>query len=153
MGRTHTVSLTEQLDKISDGRDSAGRPVGRARRSQIPVAPLPGQMGVIGALSGRPAWLEIFPSPDAFAYFWPALVDAALLDAHAASNAPCPAQAARDFAVKCGGLCLHPKQSAGAGIHVANSTGPISVRGITSGEGDLLHALAVNTEHRIWGEA
>ncbi len=153
MGPTRTMSLSEQLDKISAGRDSAGRPVGRARRSQIPAAPLPGQMGVIGALSGQPAWLEIFPSPGAFADFWPALVDAALLDAHTAFNVPCPAQAARDFAIHCGGISLHSSQSAGAGVNVTSRPSPISVRGITSGKGDLLHAYAVNTEHRIWGEA
>ena len=130
-----------------------GRPVGRARRSTIPAMPLPGQVGVIGALSGRPAWLEIFPSPDALADFWTSLVDAALLDAHSAFNAPCPAQAARDFAVYCGQLHLHPEQRAGAGTRVAGPRGPVSVRGITSPEGDLLHALAVNTEHRLWGEA
>lgn len=153
LGPTSTFSLSEQLDKVSAGRDSAGRPVGRARRSQIPPTPLPGQIGVIGALSGRPAWLEIFPSPEALADFWTSLVDAALLDAHSAFNAPCPAQAARDFAVHCGQLHLHAGQPAGAGMQIAGPRGPVSVRGITSPEGELLHALAVNTEHRLWGEA
>lgn len=153
MGPTRTMSLSEQLDKVATGRDSSGRPVGRARRSQIPAAPLPGQVGVIGALSGRPAWLEIFPSPDALADFWRALVDAALLDAHSAFNAGCPAQAARDFAVHCAGLPLHSEQPAGAGTQIAGALGRVSVRGITSSEGDLLHALAVDTEHRLWGEA
>jgi hypothetical protein len=153
LGPTRTMSLSEQLDKVASGRDSAGRPVGRARHSQIPAEPLPGQVGVIGALSGRPAWLEILPSPDVLADFWTSLVDAALLDAHSSFNAPCRAQAARDFAVHCGGLPLHPEQSAGAGIQIIGPRGPISVRGITSPEGNLLHALAVNTEHRLWGEA
>jgi len=153
LGQSRTASLSEQLDKVSDGRDSAGRPVGRGRRSQIPPAPLPGQVGVIAALSGRPAWLEIFPSPDALADFWPSLVDAALLDAHFAINTACPAQAARDFAIHCGQLRLHEDQPAGAGTRIAGPSGPVSVRGITSREGDLLHALAVNTQHQLWAGA
>lgn len=153
MGPTQTMSLSEQLDKVAAGRDTVGRPVGRARRSQIPEAPLPGQVGVIGALSGRPAWLEIFPSPQALADFWRGIVDAALLDADSAFNAPCPAQAARDFAVHCGSLHMHAERPAGAGVGVAGPPGRVTVRGIASANGELLHALAVDTEHRLWEEA
>lgn len=153
LGATSTQSLIDHLDKVAVGRDSAGRRVGRARRSQIPTAPLPGQVGVIGALSGRPAWLEIFPNPDALADLWATLVDAALLDAHFAANTPCPAQAARDFAVHCGQVRLQAEQPAGAGVGIAGTHGAVNLRGIAARDGALLHAFAVNTDPRLWGGA
>lgn len=143
MGATGTLSLSDQLDKVS---------VGRARRSTIPADPLPGQVGVIGALSGRPAWLEIFPSPTALADFWTSIVDAALLDAHSAVNVPCPSQAARDFVVHSGQVPLHAQERAGLGTQITGSRRSISVRGITSSEGDLLHVLAVDVNHPNWVE-
>lgn len=153
LGRTATESLTDHLDRVAAGADAHGRAVGRARRSEIPTQPLPGQVGVIGALGGWPAWLEILPSPDALADFWQALVDAALLDAHAAPQRVCPAQLARDFAVACRGLRLADHAPAGAGRAVAATSGRLTMRGISSPEGDLLHALVMDAGNRTWGDA
>lgn len=150
MGPTSTLSLSDQLDKVSVGRDGLNRAVGRVRPSTIPAVPLPGQVGVIGALSGRPAWLEIFSSPAALADFWSSIVDAGELDAHASDNTACPAQAARDFVVHCGQVSLHAGQVAGVGTQINGSHRSLSVRGITSDEGDLLHVLAVETDHPNW---
>jgi hypothetical protein len=153
MGATRTRSLAEHLDRVSRGRDHRWSKKESARIGDIPGSPMLGQVGVIVALGGRPAWLEIFPTPGILAEFWSALVDAALLDAVSAPDRPCPGQYARDFAVHARAVPLAVSVGSGTGQAFASAPAAVSVRGIASSDGELLHALAVDTHHHLWGAA
>lgn len=119
----------------------------------MPEAPLPGPVGVVACLGGRPEWLEILPSSEALGTFWSSLVDVALLDAYSAPAVPCLGQVARVFVVYCRSLNLQAGEMAGAGRSVNARHRCINIRGITSPEGDLLHAMAVDTDARLRGGA
>ncbi len=152
MGATSTRSLAEHLDRVAE-RDRVQQDNRASRVGNIPDAPMCGQVGVIVALGGRPAWLEIFPTPDILAEFWTALVNAARLDALDARDVPCPGHRARDFAVHSREMSLTVTRGAGAGQSFTTQSMPVSVRGIASPDGDLLHALAVDTRHPLLGAA
>lgn len=150
MGGTRSESLAEHLDRVDAGA--------LAIDHEIPDSPMAGQVGVVAALGGWPAWLELLPNPQALSDFWAGIVSAALLDAVAVPNRPCPAQLARDFAVACRALPLTERPSHGVGQRgdghgLGSDRGPLTLRATSSAEGDLLHALVVNglvvnAEHR-----
>jgi len=153
LGPTETFSLAEHLDRVAAGRDAAGRPVGRSHAHHLPEHPLSGQRGVIVALGGRPAWLELMPTPRALATFWTAILDAALLDGQLAPRRSTPGQAARDFAAATRVLALHPAGIAGDGPALTGTAGSLTARGIGTNTGQLLHTLTFDTDHRLWEDS
>lgn len=112
-----------------------------------------GQRGVIVGIGGRPAWLELMPSPRVLATFWSAILDAALLDGQLAPRRSTPGQAARDFAAATRELPLHPVGLAGDGTTMTATAGSLTARGIGSNTGQLLHTLTFDADHRLWEDS
>ncbi len=140
LGASPTSSLVDHLDNVT--RASTGS------LGDIPRRPVSGQRGVIVALGGEPAWLELMPSGGALASRWRSLVEAAMLDAAMAPPIATSGQAARDFAMNVARVPLLVAGLSGSGRAVAGERRALSARGIVRGDGTLLHSLVMNLSHR-----
>jgi hypothetical protein len=83
-------SLEAASERIADG-DVLGAAANELRR----LGPLPGQCGVVITHGGRVVSAEVFSSPEMLLAHWPAIVDAAILDApeHEPSSRPSASKA------------------------------------------------------------
>lgn len=97
-------------------------------------------------IGGVPAYLEIFPSPEALGAHWDGLISAAALDAQLAPKVRTPAQSARSFAEAVQRSRLAADRPAGLGTVVRSRGKAVNLRGIAC-DGQLLHASAVHTQH------
>jgi len=140
LGVSPTSSLADHLDRVTHTSADV--------ISEIPRRPLSGQRGVIVALGGEPAWLELMPSTGALATRWRSLVEAAMLDAALSTSVSTRGQSARDFAAAVVRVPLQAAGSGGAGRAVAGERRALSARGIVRNDGALLHSLVMNTAHR-----
>jgi hypothetical protein len=107
------------------------------------LRPLPGQSGVLIALGGRPALLEVFAEPDLLTQAWPRLMDAAAREAAGRPDKGATAHSARHFIGLVDQLMPHAVPGSSAGQAIQGSHGPLTLRGI--GEGArVLHATVIN---------
>ncbi len=135
LGASATSSLTDHLDSV--------RPDPKHEIHQ-----LAGQRGVVVGIGGVPAYLEIYPSPEALAAHWDGLIAAAALDAQLAPKVRTPAQAARSFAESVQRSRLAADRPAGLGTVIRSTGKAVNLRGIAR-DGQLLHASAVHTHHAM----
>lgn len=111
------------------------------------VRPLPGQRGVIVAVSGHPVLAEITDHPETLADRWDALLSGLALDVAGVPLVPTPAYRARSFARKIVEAEVATRPGAGIGLSLdADDHDLVSLRGIADDTG-LLHALVLNTRH------
>ena len=145
LGASPTASLADHLDRVAQ---STAHNDDQHSFAAIPRRPLSGQRGVLIALGGEPAWLELMPSSGALARRWRSLIDGALLDAALAPSRDTRSQSARDFVAAAMNLRLTDTGGAGAGRAVAGVRRGLNARGLTHTNGTLLHSLMFNSEHR-----
>lgn len=143
LGASPTSSLADHLDRLESRARDAGF-------GDIPQRPVSGQRGVIVALGGHPAWLEVMPSSGALANRWRSLVEAALLDAALAPRVRTAGQAARDFAAAAAHLPLQVTGSGGSGRAVTGVRRALNARGLITADGVLVHSLVMNTAHHAF---
>jgi hypothetical protein len=134
-GATATTSHAEHLDRIAGDA------------SRIAARPLEGQRGVIIGIMGVPVSLELFPTSDALAGQWRALIEAAALDARLGSPIRTTASAARRFAERVERTSTG-RIPDGAAYRISSDRPGVSVRGL--GLDDvLLHASALHSTHPL----
>ena len=135
LGSTATTSHGEHLDRVASDAHLAT------------LHPLDGQRGVIVGVMGLPVSLELFPSAEALAAQWRALVEAAALDARLGPPIRTTASSARRFAERIERTSAD-RTPDGAGFRVCSDRPGISVRGL--GVDDVLvHANALNSTHPL----
>lgn len=135
VGATATTSHGEHLDRVASGEDLAR------------LRPLEGQRGVIIGVMGVPVSLEIFPTADALAMQWRALLQAAALDARLGPPCRTTGAAARYFAERAERTSTG-RIPDGAAYRISSDRPGVSVRGL--GVDDvLLHATALHSTHPL----
>ena len=135
LGATATTSHGEHLDQVASDAHLAR------------LHPLDGQRGVIIGIMGVPVSLELFPTTDALAAQWRALVEAAALDARLGPPIRTTAAAARRFAERVERTSAD-RLPDGLTFRVRSDRPGISVRGL--GVDDVLvHANALNSSHPL----
>ena len=134
-GSTATTSHAEHLDRIAGDA------------SRIAARPLEGQRGVIIGIMGVPVSLELFPTSDALAAQWRALIEAAALDARLGPPIRTTASAARRFAERVERTSTG-RIPDGAAYRISSDRPGVSVRGL--GVDDvLLHASVLHSTHPL----
>lgn len=103
-GPTRTESYLDHAD-----RDGA-----RIRDLARGLAPLPGQVGVLIGMAGQPLLAEVFDAPATLAQAFPALVEAAAMDALGMPPIATPGRRARRFLRRA--EAVHPRLVGRAGI-------------------------------------
>lgn len=135
VGATATTSHGEHLDRVASDEDLAR------------LHPLEGQRGVIIGVMGVPVSLEIFPTADALATQWRALLQAAALDARLGPPCRTTGAAARYFAERAERTSTG-RIPDGAAYRISSDRPGVSVRGL--GVDDvLLHATALHSAHPL----
>ncbi|MDP9406446.1 MAG: hypothetical protein M3P95_00710 [Actinomycetota bacterium] len=147
-GDSPTSSL---LDVTADAADAAARLVAG-------IAPLPFQTGLLVGIAGHPLLLEVFDCPRSLAAAWPALLQAAALDAVAldvacrapapVSPQPTPGRRARRFLERLSGASPYQRREAGLGVQTSAAAPHTDVSVVTLYDA-LVHAVAVNRRHEL----
>jgi hypothetical protein len=109
------------------------------------LRPLPGQSGVLIALGGRPALLEVFAEPDLLTQAWSRLMDAAAREATGRPDKSATAHSARHFIGLVDQLVPHVVPGAIVGQNLRGGHGPLTLRGIGDGA-RVLHASVINQQ-------
>ena len=123
---------------VERGRDQRGPDV-------ADLLPLPGQSGVLIALGGRPALLEVFAEPDLLTQAWPRLIDASAREAAGRPDKGATAHSARHFIGLVDQLVPQVVPGSTTGQALRGSHGPLRLRGIGDGA-RVLHASVINQQ-------
>jgi hypothetical protein len=137
-GPNATASFTEHADRAADDIT----PLVRGLR------PLPGQIGIVIAISGHPVSAEMFDSPLTLAEQFQSIVAAAAMDAVGRPAEVTPSRRVRRFIELATPVPLRRTASAGAGITLVGNSEDVSISLLRWHDRDV-HTSLLNPRHEL----
>jgi hypothetical protein len=137
-GCNATSSFTEHADRAADDVT----PLIQGLR------PLPGQIGLVIAISGHPVSAELFDSPLTLAEQYQSIVAAAAMDAVGRPAEVTPSRRVRRLIEHATPVALRPRARAGAGITFAGMSKDASIS-VLRWQGRDVHTSLLNPRHEL----
>jgi hypothetical protein len=148
LGHSPSSSYVDHLNRLESPTSVASELIAEAAHFK----PLPGQMGAVIGLAGRPLALELYPAPPALGAHLGELLVSSVLDAIARSvpAEPVPGRRARKFAEQLHNHVLAPLKDhdAGEALAVGFDTQHVLARGSVLG-GRWAHLSVFNRRHPL----
>lgn len=138
LGETKTSSFTEHAERTTreTGDLSAG------------LRALPGQIGVVVAMSGQPLFAEVFSDHETLRREFASIVRAAGLDAIGQPLSVTPSRRARRFVDRASRVFVQPGAAAGLGRAIAGRDEYAQVSGVRWNNADA-HLVLTNPRHEL----
>ena len=138
LGATATGSFTDHADRLDD---RIGHLTGGARA-------LPGQIGLLVAVSGQPVFAELFADHDTLVCEFDSIIRAAGMDALGRADVKTPARRARRFVERASQVRVEEKGPAGLGRTLAGADQYAQISGV-SWDGADAHVVLTNPRHEL----